>query len=56
MNSSLEERKRKATAEWKELIKWKNAEANKVIAQLKSEGAVMGLDGQNNCYYKFIQI
>ena len=45
MNDDLEERKRKATAEWKELIKWKNAEAEKVITQLKSEGAVMGLDG-----------
>ena len=45
MNISVEERKRKANAEWKELIKWKNAESEKVIYQLKSEGAIMGLDG-----------
>ena len=39
------EQKEKAQIEFNELIKWSNSEEDKVIAKLKSEGAVMGLDG-----------
>ena len=39
------EQKEKAQLEFNELIKWSNSEEDKVIAKLKSEGAVMGLDG-----------
>ncbi len=40
-----EEQKEKAQLEFNELIKWSNAEEDKVIARLKSEGVVIGLDG-----------
>ncbi|MBQ9480102.1 MAG: hypothetical protein IJ668_08370 [Selenomonadaceae bacterium] len=43
--NDLEERKQKAMAEIKELVKWANAESDKVIAQMKSEGIKIGLDG-----------
>ena len=50
MEDSLEERKRKATQEWKELLKWERSEEDKVMEQLRSEGAVMGLDGHQERY------
>ena len=50
MNSSLEERKRKATAEWKELIKWSVTESQKVSEQLDKEGAIRGLDTNKEAF------
>ena len=43
--NDLEERKRQATQEWRELLARERAEENKVMEQLRREGAVMGLDG-----------
>lgn len=50
MSDDLEERKRKATEEWRELIKWELAEEDKVTEQLRREGAVMGLDANHERY------
>ena len=50
MNDNLEERKRKATAEWKELIKWSVTESQKVSEQLDKEGAIRGLDTNKEAY------
>ncbi len=43
--NDLEERKEKANEEYRELIRWAIREEEKVVEQLKKEGAVMGLDG-----------
>ena len=50
MNDDLEERKRKANAEWKELIKWSVTESQKVSEQLDKEGAIRGLDTNKEAY------
>ena len=50
MNDNLEERKRKATAEWKELIKWSVTESQKVSEQLDKEGAIRGLDTNKEAF------
>ena len=42
--NSLEERREKAMEEYKKVINWAIAEGDKVIAQLKKEGATIGLD------------
>ena len=41
---SVEEKKAKMTAEITALIDWSVTEGDKVVAQLKQEGAIMGLD------------
>ena len=50
MSDNLEERKRKATAEWKELIKWAVAEEMKVSKKLDEEGAIRGLDTNREAF------
>ena len=44
MIDDLEIRKQKATAEWREVLKWAVAEEEKVSEQLDKEGAIRGLD------------
>ena len=44
MNENLDERAAKAKAEIDELMNWSIAEEDKVMAQLTSEGAKIGLD------------
>ena len=43
--SDLEKREAKANEEYQELLAWAINEEDKVVEQLKKEGAVMGLDG-----------
>ena len=50
MNDDLEERKRKANEEFHELIKWANAEEDKVSERLDKEGAVRALDTNREAY------
>ena len=54
MNDDLEERKRKANEEFHELIRWANAEEDKVSEQLDKEGAIRALD-TNREAYSYIQ-
>ena len=50
MIEDLEERKRLANAEWKELLNWSVAEAQKVSERLNREGAIIGLDTNREAY------
>ena len=50
MSDNLEDRKRKATAEWKELIKWAISEEDKVSRKWHEEGAIIALDTNREAY------
>ena len=50
VNENLEERKRKANDEFHKLIKWANAESDKVSEQLDKEGAIRALDTNREAY------
>lgn len=42
-----EQIKKQANAELEELMDWEKRETDKILKKMKDEGAVMGLDGQN---------
>ena len=47
---TLKERLQKANEEYQLLTKWANEESEKVHAQLKAEGVLMGLDTNREAY------